>query len=571
MKTVLITGATGYVGKHLTKAYLDQGFKVVACGRTKESLDELADSYKGRDLVIHPLDVTDSAATYEAVHIHQPDVIIHAAAYPRRKAADQSGGEVPLEQTPLYKLNVGGMSNIAQAAVDAGRPVHLSIISSGAAFDQTLEHVNADSPRDMSNPFAVTKNLGEQAVERIVAGSAHVKTSILYPPVVLDETQTKGIIPFSAARALRGEALENNAYPGAGMNMMVAEDLGRAVLAVTEKQSESFVHYPINGTRIPTVNLLQKVAGQVAKITGNTVPVKEGNGSLRGMPKADETAILNLLGKDFSWQPLDAMMEAIVSTQPIPTPKKPEPLDLLAAIRAAYPDITPAQLKASVTSQAFLDEAYGKMPGYSTLSGPQLQNVKTTTVGAFSISYGYDTSAKSHANRGQGEPVVAIIKRGDKGPAGEDRFGVLGGYMDLGSETRAGEQPKEGTVREIREEALNDKGEPVISPQPDRLKLLVSGVDYRNVKLPVTYIGHALELNVQELAALKLHADRLKTDDAYRSEVVKQSHGEVSDLQIVPLSQVLAMPRDSFTHPHEYDAFSQLAEMLKQQQNSVVR
>ena len=231
----------------------------------------------------------------------------------------------------------------------------------------------------------------------------------------------------------------------------------------------------------------------------------------------------------------------------------PTPIDIMTAIRQAYPNATAADIKASLTPR-FLAEAYGKMPGYSTLEAPALHNVKTATVGSFVICHGTDTSAGAT----RGEPVIAVIKRGDKG------YGVTGGYTDLGSEKTAGEQPKQGAVRELGEEALDDNGKPIVSPDSSRLQLIMSGIDYRNTKLPVNYNGHALELTTQELSALKRHSTRMQNDESYSKVVSEKSGGEVANMQIMPISEVLKLDRESFTHPHEYDAVQLLAEQLKQ-------
>ncbi len=238
----------------------------------------------------------------------------------------------------------------------------------------------------------------------------------------------------------------------------------------------------------------------------------------------------------------------------------PKKLDLMAAIYKEYPDATPAEIKASLTSE-FLSAAYGKMPGYSTLAAPALHVVKTATVGSFVICHGTDTAAGAT----RGEPLIAIVKRTDKGPNGEDRFGLLGGYTTLGTEKTGGEQPKEGAVRELKEEAIGPDNQPIISPNPDRLKLIDSGIDYKNAKLPTNYNGHTLELTAIELASLKEHSRKMEQDPEYKAAVLTASGGEVADLKLLPLSEVLAMQLESFTYSHEFKAVKKLAEQLKQQ------
>jgi|GEM_PF-2982400 len=316
MKTVLITGATGYVGTTLVKAYLEQGFQVVATARTQENLDALAAANPGRALTTHALDVTDAAATDAAIAQHQPDIIVHASAFPRRKMAEAVAEGQPFEESPLYQLNANGARNVAVAASHLKKPVHLCLVSSGAAFQQQLTHVNLASPRDMENPFARSKNIGEKLVEEALADAPHVATSVLYSPVILDKEQVKGIIPFAADKALKGEPITNNAPTGAGMNFVLADDFGKMVLGVTTRQTEGFERYPVNGFRIPTQDLLTKVASAVrVQNMGKTAPVVQGPTTANGMPQADESKLRGLLGPDFEWQGVDATVNSIVKAR----------------------------------------------------------------------------------------------------------------------------------------------------------------------------------------------------------------------------------------------------------------
>ena len=249
-------------------------------------------------------------------------------------------------------------------------------------------------------------------------------------------------------------------------------------------------------------------------------------------------------------------------TKEHPMTEAPRTLDIMAAIMEKYPDATGAEIKAALTPE-FLAAAYGKLPKWSTLGKPALHDVKTVTVGAFVVCHGTETGAGA----ARGEPVVAIIKRTEKGPNGEDRYGVLGGYTNLGSNLTIGEQPKEGAVRELKEEAIDDQGKPIISPDPSRLARIDMDltIDYRIPKLPVLFNPNSMELTAQELAALKLHSKKLEEDPDYRAAVREQSDGEVADLKIMPISKVLEMGRESFTHPHEFDTVAALAEQLRQQ------
>ena len=58
----------------------------------------------------------------------------------------------------------------------------------------------------------------------------------------------------------------------------------------------------------------------------------------------------------------------------------------------------------------------------------------------------------------------------------------------------------------------------------------------------------------------------MQADPAYAEAVKEASHGEVSKVIVKPLSEAIAMSREQFTHPHEFDAIVTLAEQLKQKQ-----
>lgn len=58
-KTILITGATSGIGKALVKECMSKGEQVIACGRTQEKLDSLAEEMPG--LMTLCFDITDKA------------------------------------------------------------------------------------------------------------------------------------------------------------------------------------------------------------------------------------------------------------------------------------------------------------------------------------------------------------------------------------------------------------------------------------------------------------------------------------------------------------------------------
>ena len=107
---ILVTGGTGFLGRHLGRALKRAGYEVVLCGRNnKQNL--FASQFTGCSVL--PMDVSRIESVRDIVAETNPDSIIHAAA---TKFVDLS--EVyPLE---TIDINVLGSENVARVAIEKG-------------------------------------------------------------------------------------------------------------------------------------------------------------------------------------------------------------------------------------------------------------------------------------------------------------------------------------------------------------------------------------------------------------------------------------------------------------------
>jgi NADP-dependent 3-hydroxy acid dehydrogenase YdfG len=64
-KTVLVTGATSGIGRALAGRMIDAGIFVIAVGRNKSRLDEIAAKYGSKKIVVESFDVSDLDALHE--------------------------------------------------------------------------------------------------------------------------------------------------------------------------------------------------------------------------------------------------------------------------------------------------------------------------------------------------------------------------------------------------------------------------------------------------------------------------------------------------------------------------
>lgn len=122
METMLITGGTGFLGKHLGFAYRDMYRVVLGARNQKQSM--AAREVTGCETV--PLDVASIESVRDAVVAHRPSLVIHAAA---TKFVDLAERE-PMEATDI---NIVGSQNVARVAVEQGVPLVVGISTDKAA------------------------------------------------------------------------------------------------------------------------------------------------------------------------------------------------------------------------------------------------------------------------------------------------------------------------------------------------------------------------------------------------------------------------------------------------------
>ncbi|MEL6608018.1 MAG: SDR family NAD(P)-dependent oxidoreductase [Pseudomonadota bacterium] len=161
MRTVLVTGTAGFIGFHLAKRLLDDGFRVVGLDGMTDYYDVTLKERRHATLAQHEhfrgheMLLEDADAIMALAHDAQPDVIVHLAA--------QAGVRYSLEAPRKYiETNVVGTFNIMEAARDCGVD-HLLMASTSSVYGGNVEMPFAevhktDSPLTI---YAATKKANE--------------------------------------------------------------------------------------------------------------------------------------------------------------------------------------------------------------------------------------------------------------------------------------------------------------------------------------------------------------------------------------------------------------------------
>lgn len=185
MKNVLVTGADGFIGSHLTEALLAEGCKVRALAQYNSFNNwGWLEGIKNPDLEVITGDVRDPNFCREAAS--GCDTIFHLAALiaiPYSYVAPDS----------YVDTNIKGTLNICQAARDAG--VSRLLVTSTSEVYGTARYVPIDEkhPKQPQSPYSATK-IGADAI----ALSFHNAFSL--PVTVVRPFNTYG--PRQSARAI---------------------------------------------------------------------------------------------------------------------------------------------------------------------------------------------------------------------------------------------------------------------------------------------------------------------------------------------------------------------------------
>ena len=220
MPTILLTGATGYIGSHTWLALWEAGFEVLGLDSFVNSsprvLDRLA-RIAGRTPRFVEADVGDAAALDALFNRERIDAVVHFAAL---KAVGES-----VEQPLAYwRNNVAGLLTLAEAM---GRSGCRSIVFSSSAtvygLPETLP-MREDTRLAPMNPYGQTKLAGEMLLRDLGASDPRWSVGLLryfnpvgaHPSGLIGEDPRgtpNNLMPFIAQVAV-GRRQELNVFGG---------------------------------------------------------------------------------------------------------------------------------------------------------------------------------------------------------------------------------------------------------------------------------------------------------------------------------------------------------------------
>jgi dihydroflavonol-4-reductase len=285
MPTVLVTGASGFLGWHVANLLVERGDSVRALVRSGSRVPELAvDTVTG--------DLRDSASIERAMS--GCDGVFHVAADYRLWAKDSS---------ELYRSNVDGTRNVLEAAKKAGieRVVYTSTVGCiGVPHDGLGDEDAKISLGDMTGDYKRSKFMAEQVALDYARGGLPVV--IVNPTAPVGDhdfkpTPTGKIVADFMAGAMP-------AYIDTGLNIVDARDCARGHLLAFDR-GRAGERYILGAENLTLAEILFKLA----EITGRKAPTTQIPYAVAYTAGVFSTALAALTGRP-PRVPIDAVRMA---------------------------------------------------------------------------------------------------------------------------------------------------------------------------------------------------------------------------------------------------------------------
>jgi dTDP-4-dehydrorhamnose reductase len=222
---VLITGANGLLGQHLTKLLLSQNYQVVATSRGESRLPfEPSANY-----TYHSMDIANALETFTIMSLEKPDVVVHAAAM-------TNVDECELRPQHCERINVQGTSQVLTDAESFSS--HFIYISTDFVFDgEKGNYTEDEDPRPISL-YGFTKLQAESMVQTSEIPFAIVRTCLVYGNLL--KGTRSNIVSWVKESLEQGKTIQ--VVSDQMRTPTYVDDLAKGIALIIEKKATGIYH-----------------------------------------------------------------------------------------------------------------------------------------------------------------------------------------------------------------------------------------------------------------------------------------------------------------------------------------
>ncbi|MBU1032340.1 GDP-mannose 4,6-dehydratase, partial [Patescibacteria group bacterium] len=202
-KKVLVTGADGFMGSHLTERLIDLGAKVTAFVRGTSVTGTHQYELKNISHLTSKIDILAaniaSKDTIQLIKEIQPDIILHLAA----EAYVPKSFSQPLE---VFSVNLDGTLNVLEAARQLPNLERVVITSSSEVYGTYSEPITELHLLNPTSPYAASKVAADRAAYSWYV-TYKLPVAIIRPFNTYGPRHTYDVIPKFIDLALKNKPL----------------------------------------------------------------------------------------------------------------------------------------------------------------------------------------------------------------------------------------------------------------------------------------------------------------------------------------------------------------------------
>jgi len=295
-KKVLITGADGFMGSHLTERLLSVGAEVSifirgnsTTGTTQYTLKNIAHMEKDFKSIITG-NIGSPDARMLVIDV-QPEVVFHLAA----DAYVPNSFDHPLE---VLETNLMGTVNVLHAVKECKDIKRVVCTSSSEIYGMTLGgSINEDHPLFPSSPYAASKVAADRYCYSYF-NTYGLPIAIIRPFNTYGPRHTYDVIPKFIDMALKGQDLTIHGNGEQSRDFTYVDDMVEAFMIMGSHDDAVGEAVNFGTGEAITVNY---IAGKIKELTGSSCKIVHTEDRRAQVPKllCDYTKAKNLFG----WRP----------------------------------------------------------------------------------------------------------------------------------------------------------------------------------------------------------------------------------------------------------------------------
>lgn len=253
--SVIVTGASGFVGAHVVEALIAAGYRDIIAADLEFPPASVLAAWMGGDVRSVILDVSDARSVGALLASSKPGLVVHAAAI----TPDQE--EEARDFARIVAVNAGGTANVLDAAARVGSVQRAVVFSSSAVYNG-MSHfpdlLSEDAPlvHAPTTLYSVTKSACEGLAHRMVATGrlsvAAIRVCSAYGPLeraTASRRAPRTSLMHRLALATISGATVRVSKADAGRDWVHGNDIGRAVAGLLAAPTLDHVVYNVSSGR----------------------------------------------------------------------------------------------------------------------------------------------------------------------------------------------------------------------------------------------------------------------------------------------------------------------------------